>query len=93
MIGLSDRQLAILWRQLPKTRRKPIRQANRRRLTVGGMTLIPDEPGAVQPSNPGPCPHCGGKLEFKGTIESPITGSPVDFFQCKDCGRVQTVDC
>ena len=39
----------------------------------------------MQPTrtNPGPCPHCGGKLEFKDTIESPITGSPVDFFSAK----------
>ena len=36
------------------------------------------------------CPRCGGKLESKDTIESLKTGSPTDFFQCKDCGYVHT---
>ena len=37
------------------------------------------------------CPRCGGELEFKTTCENPTTGSPVDFFKCKDCGHVHTV--
>ena len=37
-----------------------------------------------------PCLRCGGKLEFKDTIESLKTGSPTDFFQCKDCGHAHT---
>ena len=39
----------------------------------------------------GPCPRCGGKMEFKETVGSLKTGSPVHFFQCKDCGYVHTV--
>ena len=49
---------------------------------VSGMTLIP---------HAGPCPRCGGKMEFKETVGSLKTGSPVQFFQCKDCGYVHTV--
>ena len=39
-----------------------------------------------------PCPRCGGKLEFKHTVESLRTGSPVHFFQCKDCDHFHTVE-
>jgi hypothetical protein len=48
---------------------------------------------AVQPTriNPDPCSRCGGKLEFKDTVESPRTGAPIHFFQCKDCGHIHTV--
>jgi uncharacterized Zn finger protein len=38
------------------------------------------------------CPRCGGTLEFKNTVESPTTGSPVHFFQCKDCGHIHSVE-
>ena len=31
----------------------------------------------------GPCPRCGGALEFMHTIESLRTGAPVDFFWCE----------
>jgi uncharacterized Zn finger protein len=38
------------------------------------------------------CPRCGGKLEFRHTVESHKTGAPVDFFRCKDCGYVHAVE-
>ena len=41
--------------------------------------------------NPDPCPHCGGKLEFKDTVGNLKADAPVDFFQCEDCGYVHTV--
>ena len=37
-----------------------------------------------------PCPRCGGKLEFKDTVESPATGSLVHFFRCEACGHVRS---
>ena len=30
-----------------------------------------------------PCPRCGGKLEFRDTVESHTTAPPVDFFGVK----------
>ena len=42
--------------------------------------------------NRGPCPRCGGALEFRHTVESHRTGAPVDFFRCKDCGYVHAVE-
>ena len=39
-----------------------------------------------------PCPCCGGTLDFRITVETLSTGSPVDFFRCKDCGYVHTVE-
>ena len=39
-----------------------------------------------------PCPRCGGKLEFRHTVESHMTGSPVHFFRCEDCGHLHTVE-
>ena len=30
-----------------------------------------------------PCPRCGGKLEFRHTVESHRTGAPVDFSGAK----------
>ena len=38
------------------------------------------------------CPRCGGKFEFRHTVENPITGSPVHFFKCEDCGHFHTVE-
>ena len=31
-------------------------------------------------------------MEFRETVGSLKTGAPVDFFQCKDCGHVHTVE-
>jgi len=39
-----------------------------------------------------PCARCGAKLEFRHTVESPRTGSPVHFFRCEDCGHVHAVE-
>ena len=39
-----------------------------------------------------PCSRCGCKLEFRNTVESPTTGSLVDFFRCEDCGHVHAVE-
>ena len=39
-----------------------------------------------------PCQRCGCKLEFRNTVESPTTGSLVDFFRCEDCGHVHAVE-
>jgi hypothetical protein len=39
-----------------------------------------------------PCPCCVGTLEFRITVESMMTGAPVDFFRCKDCGYVHAVE-
>ena len=44
----------------------------------------------VKISDDDPCPRCGGKLEFKDTVECPTTGALVNFFKCKDCGHVRT---
>ena len=30
-----------------------------------------------------PCSRCGCKLEFRNTVESPTTGSIIDFFSAK----------
>jgi rubredoxin len=49
---------------------------------VGGMTLIPEA---------SPCPRCGGKLEFKDTVESPKTGARAHFFRCDNCGYIHAV--
>ena len=43
-------------------------------------------------TNPGPCPRCGGKLEFRQTVERREKGNDVHFFQCKDCGHIDTRD-
>ena len=37
--------------------------------------------------NPRPCPRCGGKLEFRATVESREKGSDVHVFQCR-CGHI-----
>ena len=37
--------------------------------------------------NPGRCPRCGGKLEFRATIESREKRSDVHVFQCR-CGHI-----
>jgi uncharacterized Zn finger protein len=39
-----------------------------------------------------PCPCCGGTLDFKITVETLITGAPVDFFRCEHCGYVNAVE-
>jgi uncharacterized Zn finger protein len=49
--------------------------------------MKPADASAIQP-----CPCCGGTLDFKITVETLITGAPVDFFRCKDCGYVHTVE-
>jgi hypothetical protein len=48
----------------------------------------------MQPTrtNPGPCPRCGGKLEFRQTVERREKGDDVRFFQCKGCGHIDTRD-
>jgi hypothetical protein len=43
-------------------------------------------------TNLGPCPRCGGKLEFRQTVERREKGDDVHFFQCKDCGHIDTRD-
>ena len=52
----------------------------------------PTRGGAVQPTrtNPGPCPRCGGKLEFRQTVEKREKGN-VHFFRCEGCGHIDTV--
>jgi hypothetical protein len=42
-------------------------------------------------NNPGRCPRCGGKLEFKATVGRCDTGADVDFFQCNGCAYIHTV--
>jgi hypothetical protein len=37
--------------------------------------------------NPSPCPRCGGKMEFRATVESRQSGSDVHVFQCR-CGHI-----
>ena len=56
--------------------------------------FLPRVEDAVEPAHihHEPCSHCGGKLVFKDTCESPKTGSPVHFFRCEDCGHVQSVE-
>ena len=39
-----------------------------------------------------PCPRCGGKSEIKATVESSADSSIVDFYQCKDCDHVHSVE-
>ena len=39
-----------------------------------------------------PCPHCGGKLGFRQTVESVRTDALIDFFRCADCGHVRSVE-
>ena len=34
-----------------------------------------------------PCPRCGGTQEFKHTVESLRTGTPVDFFAAKTAAK------
>ena len=48
----------------------------------------------MQPTrtNPGPCPRCGGKLEFRQTVERREKGDDVHFFQCNGCGHIDTCD-
>jgi len=48
----------------------------------------------VQPTgmSPGPCPRCGGNLEFKANVSSLGQGSEICFFECKDCDHIHTVD-
>ena len=36
---------------------------------------------------PRPCPRCGGKLEFRATVESREKRSDVHVFQCR-CGHI-----
>jgi len=43
-------------------------------------------------TNLGPCPRCGGKLEFRQTVERREKGDDVHFFQCKGCGHIDTRD-
>ena len=40
-----------------------------------------------------PVRRCGGKLEFRQTVGSRENrGTDVHFFQCKDCGHIDTRD-
>ena len=36
------------------------------------------------------CPRCGGKLEFRATVESRDKGSVVHFFRCDGCGHIDS---
>jgi hypothetical protein len=42
--------------------------------------------------SPGPCPHCGGELEWKASIGGLETPEKTHFFQCKGCNHVHTVE-
>ena len=44
-------------------------------------------------TNPGPCPRCGGNLEFRQTVEKREKGEKgnVHFFRCEGCGHIDTV--
>jgi len=40
----------------------------------------------------GPCPRCGGELEFKASVGGLGNGSETYFFECKGCDNIHTVD-
>jgi len=40
----------------------------------------------------GPCPHCGGKLEWKASVERLEQGLETHFFECNACGHIHTVE-
>jgi uncharacterized Zn finger protein len=40
----------------------------------------------------GPCPHCGGKLEWKAGVEGLEQGLETHFFECNACGHIHTVE-
>jgi transcription elongation factor Elf1 len=39
-----------------------------------------------------PCPHCGGKLEWKASVGSLEKGREIHIFQCKGCDHIHTVE-
>ena len=41
--------------------------------------------------SPGPCPHCGGTLEWKATV-GPETTAQTHFYQCESCRRIHTME-
>jgi hypothetical protein len=41
--------------------------------------------------SPGPCPHCGGELEWKASVGSLGTRLETHFFQCKACDHIHTI--
>ena len=49
-----------------------------------GCVLHPPMEYAVQPDlSPGPCPHCGGELEYKASVASIRVGSEIHFSRAK----------
>ena len=62
--------------------------------SLAAIALLPHREDGLESArtHSEPCPRCGGELEFKDTVESPTTGSPVHFFQCKDCGHIHSVE-
>jgi len=42
--------------------------------------------------NVGTCPHCGGKLEWKASVGGLKKGSEIQFFQCKGCDHIHTLE-
>jgi hypothetical protein len=41
--------------------------------------------------SPGPCPHCGGELEWKASVGGLGTRLETHFFQCKACDHIHTI--
>ena len=47
----------------------------------------------MQPDlSPGPCPHCGGELEYKASVASIRVGSEIHFFTCKGCDHIHSIE-
>jgi transcription elongation factor Elf1 len=42
--------------------------------------------------NPGPCPHCGGELEWNTSISSLGKRLETHFFLCSGCDHIHTVE-
>jgi hypothetical protein len=43
--------------------------------------------------SPGACPHCGGVLEWKTSVNSLGKTSEIHFFLCSGCDHVRTLEC
>jgi hypothetical protein len=40
----------------------------------------------------GPCPHCGGDIEWKASVGSLEEGPETRFFECNGCGHIHALE-
>ncbi len=40
----------------------------------------------------GPCPHCGGEMDWKASVGSLEEVPETHFFECRACGHIHTLE-